>query len=89
MAGITGQMAMTVWISSTTARSCNGARPHVTQLADLQLNNGAAAFQVSQRVRHDRASCNLAYHYARLRGTKKENSRRVPFRSRTRAYLAI
>src|ERR1019366_6187971 len=65
VAGITGLMAVTVWIATTTTCSRNGARPQVTQLGDLQLNGGATAFQVNQRVRHDRASRNLAYHYAR------------------------
>src|ERR1035437_4143124 len=78
VAGITGPMAVTVWISTTTTCSRNGARPQVTQLGDLQLNGGAAAFQVNQSVRHYRASWNLAYHYARFYAKKKKNARIVP-----------
>jgi hypothetical protein len=47
MARVTVPMAMTVWISTTTTSCRNRARPHVTQLGDLQLNSGATAFQVS------------------------------------------
>jgi hypothetical protein len=45
-------MAVTVWISTTATCTANGAGPHVSQLGDLQLNCGAAAFQVNQRVSH-------------------------------------
>src|SRR5260370_40779745 len=76
-------MAMTVWIPTTTTCSRNRARPHVTQLGDLQLNSGATAFQVNQRTGHVQPPVNLAYHYARLYATKKENSRIVTSMSRT------
>ena len=52
MAGITGSMAMTVWIPTTATCSANGAGPHVAQLGDLQLNGGAVVFQINQRVGH-------------------------------------
>jgi hypothetical protein len=45
VARVTVPMAMTVWISTTTTSRRNGARPHVTQLGDLQLNSGATVFQ--------------------------------------------
>src|SRR6202035_1841691 len=53
VAGITGPMAMTVWVFTTTTCSGNTAGPHVAQLGDLQLHSGATAFQVHQkRVGH-------------------------------------
>jgi hypothetical protein len=52
MAGVTRAMAMTVWISATTAGSGYRARPHVTQLNDLHLNGCAARFQIGERVSH-------------------------------------
>src|SRR5437016_8974066 len=53
MAGITGPVAMTVWISTTTTGSGNGARAHVAQLGDLRLNDSTTAFQVNQRIGHE------------------------------------
>src|SRR5260370_42565706 len=47
MAGITGPMAMTVWLPTTPTCSRNRARPHVTQLGDLRLNGRATAFRIN------------------------------------------
>ena len=57
MAGITGTMAMTVRISTTTTSSGNGTGSHIAQLGDLQLHSGATAFQVNQRVGHAASCC--------------------------------
>ena len=46
VAGITGTVAMTVWIPTKTASSGDGAGAHVTQQGDLVLNGGTAGFQV-------------------------------------------
>ena len=81
VAGITGPAAMTVWISTTTTSSRNGARPHVTQLGDLQLHSGATAFQVNQRVGHVQPAVNLAYYYARFHATKKTRESSLPRRT--------
>jgi hypothetical protein len=56
VARIAGPMAMTVWSSTTTTGSSNGARAHVAQLGDLQLNVRTTTFQVNQRVGHETVS---------------------------------
>jgi hypothetical protein len=82
VAGVARLMTMTVRISTTATGTGNGTRAHVTQLGDLHLNSGAAIFKVNQRVGHLQLH-DLAYHYARLYATKKENSRIVIFTART------
>jgi hypothetical protein len=53
MAGIIGQMAVTVRIAAMTASSRDGAGPHIAQLGQLRLNSGAAAFEFNQRDGHE------------------------------------
>ncbi len=83
MTGITGPMAMTIWISTAPACSRNGTSPHVTQLGDLPLNGSATTFQINKWVGHKKPPMNLAYHYAMFHATKKENSRIITSKSHT------
>src|SRR5438876_6724344 len=81
-------MAMTVCISTAPPCFSNGARTQVTQLGELPFHGGATALQVKQGFGHATVSLSLAYHYARLTATKKENSRIVTSMSRTR-YVRV
>ena len=83
MTGITGPMAMTIWISTAPACSRNGTSPHVTQLGDLPLNGSATTFQINKWVGHKKPPVSLAYHSARFHATKKENSRIITSKSHT------
>ena len=51
MAGITGPMAMTVWTSTTTTCSGNGAGSHITQLGNLQLDSGTRVCDMNGTIR--------------------------------------
>src|SRR4051794_10235454 len=52
MAGITGPVAVAIWVSATTTRSGNRSRPHIAQLRDLRLNGRTAILQGTQRIGH-------------------------------------
>ena len=89
MSRIIGLMAMAVRTPTAATGSGNRTRPHITQLSDLQLNGGATRFQVSRESRACKISFNLAYYYARLKTTKKGNSRITTFMSHTPSKATI